>query len=207
MGSKRALEQHLSRAERFAHPRIDLEQYATPADIAAHVVHVADLQGDLESRTVLDLGSGPGVLALGCAFRDPHRVVGLEIDAAAIAIARENERRVDPPRPVDWVRGDATRAPLRRDGPTTVVMNPPFGAQRANVHADRAFLRTAARIADVSYSLHNAGSREFIEAFATSNDGSVTDAMAVSLDLAYQFDFHEEASTIVEAELYRIAWD
>lgn len=207
MGTKRALERRLAAADAFSHPRIDLEQYATPADIAAHIVHFADLRGDLAARTVVDLGAGPGILAIGCAFREPGRVIGVEVDPAALATARDNAVTIDPPVGVDWVLGDATRAPLCPPGPTTVLMNPPFGAQRANVHADRAFLRTAARIADVSYSLHNAGSERFIEAFATANGGEVEDGLAIEFDLARQFEFHGAERAVVEAELYRIRWD
>ena len=206
MGGKRALEQHLSKAERFAHPRIDLEQYATPADIAAHIIHFADVHGDIQDRIVVDLGSGPGIFAIGMAFRQPQRVVGIELDRAAITVAQANERAISPPQPIDWIRADATRAPLNQNDAMTVLMNPPFGAQQSNLHADRAFLQTAARIADVSYSLHNAGSRSFIDAFVTENEGHVDAAMQVSFDLTHQFDFHEEAETIVEAELYRVEW-
>lgn len=206
MGTKRGLERRLARADRFDHPRVDLEQYATPPDIAAHIIHFADLRGDLQDRTVVDLGTGPGILAIGCAHRAPRRVIGVEIDAAALGTARSNERRIAPPEPVHWVRGDATRAPLRRMADTTVLMNPPFGAQRGNVHADRAFLETAARIADVSYSLHNAGSRSFVDAFADEHGGVIADGMSVTFDLAYQFSFHEETETTVDAELYRIEW-
>lgn len=206
MGTKRGLERRLAAADVFSHPRIDLEQYATPPDIAAHLVHFADLRGDLAGRSVVDLGAGPGILTIGCACRDPRRVIGVEIDPAALATARENAATIEPPVAIEWILGDATRAPLSPRGRTTVLMNPPFGAQRANVHADRAFLRTAARIADVSYSLHNAGSERFIEAFAEANGGELIDGRAVEFDLARQFDFHETEQTVVDAELYRIRW-
>ncbi len=206
MGTKRGLERRLAAADAFSHPRVDLEQYATPPGIAAHIVHLADLRGDLAGRTVVDLGAGPGILAIGGACREPDRVIGVEIDPAALATARGNDATIGPPVAIEWILGDATRAPLRPGGPTTVLMNPPFGAQRANVHADRAFLRTAARIAEVSYSLHNAGSERFIEAFAAANGGEVVDGLAVEFDLARQFEFHETEQTVVEAELYRIRW-
>lgn len=207
MATKRGLERHLSAAKRFHDPRIDLEQYATPPDIAAHLVHFIDLQGDISDCVVCDLGTGPGILAIGAAFRGPRSVIGLELDPEAIDIARDNERRIDPPRAVEWIRGDATHPPIRPRNDMTVIMNPPFGAQRGNVHADRAFLESAAQIGRVSYSFHNAGSREFIESFASSNGGSVTAAMEVAFDLTHQFPFHEAEVTTIEAELYRICWD
>lgn len=206
MSTTGALERILARVDRFEHPRVDLEQYATPPAVAAKLVHFADLRDDLAGHTVVDLGSGPGVIAIGCAFREPRTVVGVEIDPAAIAIARANERRVRPPRSINWIRGDATQPPLCPAGPTTVLMNPPFGAQRGNVHADRAFLAAASGFADVSYSLHNAGSREFVEAFVGDRGGRVTDAFAVTMDLAYQFDFHEDEATEIDAEYYRVVW-
>lgn len=206
MGTKRRLERRLARADRFENPRVDLEQYATPADIAAQIVHYIDLQGDIADRTVIDLGTGPGILSLGCAHRRPERVIGIDIDAAALAIARKNERRVEPPLSIAWVQADATRPPLRRTSPSTVIMNPPFGAQKGHRHADRAFLEAASRLADVSYSIHNAGSQAFVESFASDNGGVVTDGIAINFDLAHQFDFHEEARSTVEAELFRISW-
>ena len=83
---------------------------------------------------------------------------------------------------------------------------PPFGAQDGNEHADRAFLATAADIADVSYSVHNAGSQEFVEAFADDNDGEVTHAFAAQFDLDRQFDHHAADRQEIDTEVFRIEW-
>jgi putative methylase len=206
MASKRALAGQLAVVAGFDDPRASLEQYPTPPDIAAHVVHVADLQGDVEGRTVVDLGTGTGMLALGAALRSPARVVGVELDPAALSTARANHRRVGATAPVHWVNADATRAPLCLSEPTTVLANPPFGAQHGNEHADRAFLATAAQIADVSYTVHNAGSREFVEAFVADEGGTVTHAFEATLSLDRQFDFHEADRRDITAEVYRVEW-
>jgi putative methylase len=204
--TRRRLAQELGVVAGFEDPRAPLEQYHTPPDLAAHIVHVADLQGDVEGRTVVDLGSGTGMLALGAALRAPERVVGAEIDPAPLRTARENERRVGARAEIDWVRADATRAPLRSDSGVTVLTNPPFGAQRGNEHADRAFLETAARIADVSYSVHNEGSESFVEAFAADEGGEITHAFRAEFDLPRQFEFHEADSRTLGAEVFRIEW-
>ena len=218
---KAALERRLSRVEGFADPRVDLEQYPTPADLAAHLVHLADVQGDVAGETVVDLGTGTGMLALGAACRSPARVLALDCDAAALARARENEQAVLPASaiPVEWILADATRAPLcfpseeagsadsaaaRAD--VTVLMNPPFGAQTGNEHADRAFLATASEVASVSYSVHNAGSREFVEAFAADEGGEVTHAFRAELDLPRQFAHQTSEREVVDAEVFRIRW-
>ncbi|QCJ48074.1 METTL5 family protein [Haloprofundus sp. MHR1] len=209
MGDRRALETQLAVVAGFDNPQIRLEQYPTPPDIAAHVVHLADLQGDVDGRTVVDLGTGTGMLALGAALRGPDRVVGVELDAEALATARDNERRVGTTTPIHWIRADATRAPLcvsDSASKTTVLMNPPFGAQNGNRGADRAFLSTAAALADVSYSIHNRGSREFVESFAADEGGEVTHAFGATLTLERQFDFHDEATKDLDTEVFRIRW-
>lgn len=204
MASKRALERQLSRLASFSEPAVELEQYPTPARLAATIVHLADLQGDLDRR-VVDLGSGAGVLGLAAAIRGAPRVVGIERDRAAIETALANETDLHPPIRVDWVCGDATRPPIAA-GDTTVVMNPPFGAQRGREHADRAFLVAAADIATVSYSVHNAESWEFVEAFSVDNGGSVTHAYQAQLELDRQFPFHDADEIELPVEVFRIEW-
>jgi putative methylase len=201
---KRALEQRLAAVEGFRTPSASLEQYPTPADIAAHLLHLADLNGDLAGRVVADLGAGTGMLALGAATRNPERVLAVECDPEAVTVARENEREFGPDVSVDWLQGDATRPPLT--AVDTVVMNPPFGAQRGNRHADRAFLAVASELAAVSYSIHNAGSREFVESFAADEGGEVTHAFAAAFDVDRQFDFHTSGSETLDVEVFRVEW-
>jgi putative methylase len=205
MATRRRLAQELAVVAGFENPRAPLEQYHTPPDLAAHIVHTADLHGDVEGRTVVDLGSGTGMLGLGAALRGPERVVGVEIDPAPLSTARENERRVAARADVGWVRGDATRPPLAVEG-ATVLMNPPFGAQVGNEHADREFLAAAVELAAVSYSVHNAGSREFVESFAADNGGEVTHAFAAEFDIPRQFDHHEDETRTVDSEVFRVEW-
>jgi putative methylase len=206
MASKRSLATKLGVVAGFEDPRLALEQYPTPPDLAAHVVHLADLHDDVDGRTVLDLGTGTGMLALAAALRGPARVFGVELDRAALTTATANERRVAASAPVHWIQADATRLPLDVPDPVTVVMNPPFGAQDGNRNADRGFLETASRVATVSYSVHNAGSREFVEAFAADNGGEVTHAFAADFAIDAAFDHHEDESREIDAEVYRIEW-
>ena len=206
MATRAALETQLAVVAGFDNPRVSLEQYPTPPDLAAHVIHVADLNGDVEGRTVVDLGMGTGMLALGAALRGPARVIGVELDRDAVETARDNRIRVGTKTPIHWVQADATRAPLCLEEPTTVVMNPPFGAQHGNEHADRAFLATAADLADVSYSIHNEGSREFVEAFAADEGGEVTHAFEATFRLDRQFEFQESDVEEITTEVYRIEW-
>lgn len=234
---KIALTRQLAVVAGFETPQAGLEQYSTPPELAAHLIHVADLMGDIDSRTVIDLGTGTGMLALGAALRGPSQVIGLDLDRDALGIARKNRRRVGTATPIAWVRGDATRAPLephmtadrsnrsidssdRTTGdpgsaaepmdtspdPVTVVMNPPFGAQSGNEHADRGFLETTAEIAAVSYSVHNRNSQEFVESFVADNGGAVSRAFGAEIDLPRQFEFHGKATRTINVEVFRIVW-
>jgi putative methylase len=208
VSTRAALETQLAVVAGFESPSAALEQYPTPPHLAASVVHDADLRGDVEGATVLDLGAGTGMLALGAALRAPARVVGVELDPAALATARRNRRRVGARAPVEWVRGDVTRLPLVGDPArrTTVLTNPPFGAQRDADHRDREFLRAASAVADVSYSVHADGSREFVASFAADHGGRLTASHAATLELDRQFDFHEADRRAIEVEVHRVEW-
>lgn len=204
MVSKRALELSLSELEGLSAPSAELEQYPTPPRVAATMVHLADLNGDLDN-VVVDLGAGTGIIALGAALREPPRVVGIELDRDAILTAEANEREVAPPLAIDWIQADATGLPVCIEG-ATVLMNPPFGAQYTNRHADKEFLTAAASIAAVSYSLHNVGSRAFIESFVQDHAGAITHAFETEFTLDRQFDFHKLDTWEGRVELYRIDW-
>ncbi|WP_227130862.1 METTL5 family protein [Halorubellus salinus] len=210
MPTRRALARRLGVVEDFQNPSPALEQYATSAEVAASLVHVADQRGDLVDddggATVLDLGTGTGMLALAAALRGPRRVVGVDVDPAPLRTARENAARVGATTDVEWVVGDATDLPLAFDDRVVVLSNPPFGAQDGNEHADRAFLDQVRDVANVSYTVHNAGSEEFVRAYAADADATVTDAFAVELDVDNQFDFHDHDTAAIDAEAYRIEW-
>ncbi|QGN06615.1 methyltransferase domain-containing protein [Halorhabdus sp. CBA1104] len=206
MSTKRELAAKLGVVVGFDDPTADLEQYRTPPAVASHLVHLADLNGDLDGQWVVDLGCGTGMLALGAALCGPERVVGVDLDPDALTTAAGNRQRVGTTTAVSWIQADATGHAVCPDEPVTVLMNPPFGAQNGNEHADRAFLETAADIAAVSYSIHNSGSAEFVESFAADHGGNVTAAYRSSFTLPRQFEFHEADSREIDVELFRIEW-
>ncbi|MDL0141456.1 RNA methyltransferase, partial [Halobacterium salinarum] len=51
---KRALARRLGAVEGFRDPDPGLEQYATPTELAAQLIALADLHDDLAGRTVAD---------------------------------------------------------------------------------------------------------------------------------------------------------
>ena len=191
---KKQLEMTLERLEGFSKPSFIREQYATPASVAAEILFLAALRNDL--GTVCDLGCGTGVLAIGAALMGA-RAVGVEIDKDALATARKNAENLGVD--VDFIRADVRK--LELEGIDTVIMNPPFGAQKAS-EGDRAFLSTAQRIARNIYTLHNRGSHDFIKKYIFPN--VVQEVYCIPFPLKRCFEFHSKDIKVIEVELYRI---
>lgn len=82
---------------------------------------------------------------------------------------------------------DVKDVDLRAD---TVVMNPPFGAQRRN--ADRPFLEAAVRIAPRVYSLHNARTLQFLMGMVDAMGCEVFFQKSYKFEIPHMFEFHEK---------------
>lgn len=177
-------------------PRLDLEQYATPAEIAAPLLFEARALGDIEGRDVVDLGAGTGVLAIGAALLGA-RVRAVEVDAVALGAAREAAGRLGAR--VEWIEGDVGSWRGRAD---TVVMNPPFGAQRRG--ADRAFLDAAFQTAPVVYSMHHAPTLPFVEARAGEAGFRRTHAWRLRFALKHQYRHQERATQEIDVVAVRL---
>jgi putative methylase len=191
---QRKLEMILEQVKVFESPSAELEQYYTPAPIAARLLQFASLRGDIVDKRVVDLGCGTGILALGAALLGAF-ATGVDSDERALAIARANAKMLNVK--VAWLKSDVESIEGSYD---TVVMNPPFGAQKRR--SDRPFLRKALSIGQVIYLLHNAIVNDFVRRFVEPH--SVTDAVSVKLPIAHTFKFHKNEVRYVDAIIYRI---
>lgn len=191
---KKQLEIMLERLEGFTNPTPQKEQYATPATVAAEMLYQAYMHRDL--GVVCDLGCGTGILAIGAALLGA-RAIGVEIDAEALTVARRNAQKLGVD--VDFIRSSVQHLSLQ--GIDTVVMNPPFGAQKASA-GDRAFLAKAIKLAKVVYSLHNHGSEGFIRRFV--EPCKVQEIYRIPFRMKRCFEFHCQDVKTIEVELYRI---
>lgn len=193
----RQLEMCLQKIQGFRSPKADIEQYMTPAPLAARLLHEAALAGDISEMKVVDLGCGTGMLSIGAALLGAE-VIGIDIDETALRIARKNAEAfgVD----IEWIRMqiDETAKPFTAD---TVVMNPPFGAQKE--HADRPFIGFALLTAPVCYGVFNKGSIPFLEAY-TKNTAVITAKTAALLNIPKQFVFHTRENLEIPVEIIRL---
>lgn len=193
----RDLERKLSVVPPHPAPRVELEQYATPADLATLLLFEAYALGDVAQKRVVDLGCGTGVFAIGAALLGASEVIGVDVDEAAVAVAGKTARELGVS--VAWeaidVRGWSGTA-------DTVIMNPPFGAQQRG--ADRAFLDAAFRAANVVYSLHNANTLDFVEAYAREAGFQRTHAWRLAFPLRHQYAHQERAVREIDVIALRL---
>jgi putative methylase len=173
-----------------------LEQYPTPADIAADLLWEALAAGDVEGRSVIDLGCGNGILAIGAMLLGAHHAIGVDIDPEAIKVAEQ--AAADTGVEVEFIESDVSRAKGSFD---TALMNPPFGAQTK--HADRPFIEKALQVAHRTYSLHNDGTEAFIENLVSSLGGVSVPVKRYKFEIPYAFEFHRKATESVSVVLLR----
>ena len=194
---RKDLEMALQRVKPFEAPNPTDEQYPTPASIAADMIFLAYSQGDIAGLRVADLGCGTGMLGIAAALLGAREVIGLDQDQAALDLAKENATRIGVE--ICLVRGDVSDFQEKVD---TVVMNPPFGSQRR--HADRPFLEKAMKLSEVSYSLHNAITQDFLLELVSSGGMMGEVLKRYKLEIPHTFAFHKKAKRDVEVLLLRI---
>jgi putative methylase len=191
----------LQKLEEYSMP---LEQYPTPAPIAASVLYAAEMEHkDITNRTVCDLGCGNGVLAIGAALLGARRVIGIDVQSKALKASQMNSRMLGIDDIVDWVLGDVPS--LQLCCPIdTVVSNPPFGVK--NRGADLRFLKTAISIADVIYSMHLSSekNRAFLSKEIESLGATVTQLETFQFPIGRLFEHHKKTKHLVDVDLYRI---
>lgn len=194
---KKELEMALQRVRPFEEPDPSAEQYPTPAVIAADMAFTAFSLGDIYSRKVADLGCGTGMLGIAAALLGATEVWGIDNDPRALGLARQNAQAQGVE--LRLMEGDVSEFVQKVD---TVIMNPPFGSQTR--HADRPFLEKAKEVADVSYSLHNAVTQDFLLQMISSVGGQAKVLKRYKFEIPHTFAFHKKAKRDVEVLLLRI---
>ena len=191
------LERILQSLEPVPRPRPTVEQYSTPAPIAAEVLYFAHGKGDIATQSVVDLGCGNGVLAIAAKLLGAARVVGVDSDPDALDVARRNGEvaKVD----VEWRRADVRTV---REPVETVVMNPPFGSQRRG--ADRPFLASALACGKVVYTFLNTKAEGFVRRRIESAGGRITDRSEYRFPISRTFEFHRDSVRPIDVIFYRV---
>ncbi|MFB6115265.1 MAG: METTL5 family protein, partial [Candidatus Nanohalobium sp.] len=185
---KTELKKELSKVKDFKEPRISLEQYITPAAMAADVVYTAFMQNDIEGLEVADLGTGTGILAIGAALAGAQKVKAIDKDEAALEQARENAEKLGV---ADFIEFEACEMEDVEGDFDTVLMNPPF-----SVHSDvgLGFWGKAVELAEKVYGISPRGAREPIKDFVGNSSHEILGVEAYSIGLPPSYGFHTEES-------------
>lgn len=193
----RELEMLLQKVDPFIDPSPELEQYSTPAPIAADMLYTALGHGNIADRKVLDLGCGSGILGIGAHILGADKVIGVDsskkaLDQAAVNIDESGSE-------MELHHMDVSEVDIKAD---TVVMNPPFGCQ--NRRADRSFLDKAIECADNIYSLHMASTLTFLERYVAEQGRELWFHKAYKYDIPHLFTFHSRSRKTVDIVMITI---
>lgn len=199
----------LEAVPRHPSPTPDLEQYRTPPAIAADLLLAAHKEGAIEGKRILDLGCGTGTFAVGAALLGARLATGVDVDSHAVAMAQETAADLGVSQRTWFVCSNVADWRSDPDHFDTVLMNPPFGAQRGNRHADRVFYARATE------AVHPYGTVWFLAQERTEGYlGKLAEELGGRLDKVAAWDYpleatmahHQKEVQMVRVGGYRLGW-
>ncbi|MCK4366084.1 MAG: methyltransferase [Thermoplasmatales archaeon] len=196
---QKELEIILQKVPTYERPNPFIEQYMTPANIAADILFTASGFGDIQDKKVVDLGCGTGIFSFGAKHANAKEVIGIDIDEKSIEIAKNYAEKNN--EDIQFLIKDVKDLDIKCD---TVIMNPPFGAQKSNRWADRRFIEKGFEIAKVIYSLHLSKTLDFIEKMILALGGEINYYKKYVFPIKHSFSFHNKKSLKFDVTLLKI---
>jgi putative methylase len=173
-----------------------LEQYRTPVPIAADLLHLAYMHGDIEGKVIADLGCGNGIFAIGAAILGAENVYALDLDPEQIKVARKNAKALD--LNLQFKNIDVKDFDIEVH---TILENPPFGSQVRN--ANIPFIEKI-KFAKVSYILYHQKSIDFVYNKIKELGHFIDFQKSYRFELPYQFKFHKKTKKYIKVILLRV---
>lgn len=195
---KKHLEMAIQKVPKHPNPKVDLEQYSTPATIAADLLWNAYSLGDIADKKVIDLGCGTGIFAIASKLLGAASAIGVDIDKDSTDLASSYCGDVD------FICSDI--CDLENDFDVdTIFQNPPFGSQKnAKKGADLKFISKAIELSPkVLYSFHMASTEEFLISYFEKNDLEITHIFRYNFPIPKIYEFHTRESANVEVIVIR----
>ena len=191
---KKHLEMTIQKVPKHPNPKVDLEQYSTPATIAADLLWNAYSLEDIADKKVMDLGCGTGIFAIASKLLGAASDIGKDsIDLASSYCGDFN-----------FICSDI--CDLENDFDVdTIFQNPPFGSQKnAKKGADLKFISKAIELSPkVLYSFHMASTEEFLISYFEKNDLEITHIFRYNFPIPKIYEFHTRESANVEVIVIR----
>ncbi|WP_288569868.1 METTL5 family protein [uncultured Methanobrevibacter sp.] len=195
---KKHLEMAIQKVPKHPNPKVDLEQYSTPATIAADLLWNAYSLGDIADKKVMDLGCGTGIFAIASKLLGAASAIGVDIDKDSTDLASSYCGDVD------FICSDI--CDLENDFDVdTIFQNPPFGSQKnAKKGADLKFISKAIELSPkVLYSFHMASTEEFLISYFEKNDLEITHIFRYNFPIPKIYEFHTRETANVEVIVIR----
>lgn len=195
---KKHLEMAIQKVPKHPNPKVGLEQYFTPATIAADLLWNAYSLGDIADKKVMDLGCGTGIFAIASKLLGAASAIGVDIDKDSTDLASSYCGDVD------FICSDI--CDLENDFDVdTIFQNPPFGSQKnAKKGADLKFISKAIELSPkVLYSFHMASTEEFLISYFEKNDLEITHIFRYNFPIPKIYEFHTRESANVEVIVIR----
>ena len=197
--SKARLAIELSKLHVFDAPDVSAEQYPTDSEVAAEALWNAYYLGDIEGKTIADLGCGTGILGIGAMLLDAAKVFFVDNDANALSIAKKNHALYEDMKEAVFLEQDVQEFTQKVD---IVLENPPFGTKQK--HADKEFLLRAFTLAPVIYTFHKATSKDFLKKIAEDNNFKVTHYWEFDFPLKATQLFHKKRIHRIKVGCWRL---
>lgn len=202
---RKDLEMFLSNLEGIPSPKLHLEQYPTPARVAANMLWNAGVDhNDIYEKNVLDLGCGTGTLTIGAAYLGASKAIGIDIDFETIQIAKKNSEALDITEKCEWLCINVEDCELK--GIDTIIMNPPFGMRKESISRDRLFIEIALTLTNIIYTIipYADKTRDFFKEHCKELGAEIDQIFQMDFEIKRQFEFHKKELHITFVDLYRI---
>lgn len=198
MLTKSGLSIALSKLKQFDNPKLIYEQYSTEPEIAAQILWFAFMQGDIKSKTIADLGCGPGIFGIGATLLGAKEVYFVDKDEYAIKTTLQNIKKTT-------INSHLIQSNIKefKKKVDVVLQNPPFGTKIK--HHDKLFLEKAFQVSSVVYSLHKITSKGFIEAIAKDYNFQITHMLPFNMYLKRTMKFHKKPKYLVKVACWRLS--
>ena len=200
--SKKDLELELSKLKGFDNPRWELEQYATPASIAAEWIWQMALNREVAGKIILDAACGPGILGIGLLIMGAKEIYFLDKDQQALSVCEENYQTTHQNFEIGKAHFMHNDISLFDHEVDIVVQNPPFGTN--NKHLDKKFIEVAFRSAPVIYSMHKWSTKQFVEAICKDHNYVITHCYRHDFPIKATFKHHTKPVQSVDVGLWRM---
>ena len=200
--STKDLEIILSKLQNFEQPSWELEQYATPSNIAAEWVWSMALKKEVQGKVILDAACGPGTIGIGLLLLGASKVFFVDKDEKVMKICNQNYaaiKREYEIGPAVFVVKDIVDFNEVMD---IVVQNPPFGTK--NKHSDKLFLEKAFSVSPLVYSMHKLSTQIFVEAISRDHGFTITEVGEYDFPIKAAFTFHTKPVRKIEVGLWRM---